>query len=191
MSLHTLSSLTQIWGCRCKSLMCYWQIEHPACVWGKSACLDRDWWRVNIEPQRNPLGNAQFLPWQWAARGFLCACLTFGLSLTVRRCCRPEESSAFSCNVWNAVSIKSSLKMEVAHMHPHTHTHRAVNQHPFREKGKHNSVKWQQPSVVVNHACTQQYWDIGSAFRFIAAGTSVVTLHQAAASQLCPKTYNT
>lgn len=71
----------------------------------------------------------------------VCVCLTFDLRLTVRMCCRPEESTPFSCNVWNAVSIKSSLKMEAAHTSTHPYTERAINQHLFTEKGKHNSVK--------------------------------------------------
>lgn len=194
MSLHTLSSLTQIWGRRCKSLICYRQIERPLAfrenrpVWietGDGSTSSRSVLHLAMHNFRCDNGPCV------GSCVCVCVCLTFDLSLMVRMCCRPEESSPFSCNVWNAVSIKSSLKMEAAHTSTHPYTQRAINQHLFTEKGKHNSVKRHQPSVVVNHACTQQYWDIGSAFRFITAGTSVVTLHQAAASHSHAKTYKT
>lgn len=83
--------------------------------------------RRNFQPS-NPYGDVQagvFPSMQQAMS------LTLDLSLTVRMCCLPEESSAFSLSVWNSVSMKSSLKMEARN---------TINQHPFTEKGTHNSV---------------------------------------------------
>ncbi len=101
-------------------------------------------------------------------------CLTLDLSLIVRMCCLPEESSAFSLSVWNAVSMKSSLKMDA-------HNAYTINHRPFTEKGTQNAVNWQQPSSIINHRCREQYWDINSAFRFTSPGTNTVTLYQATA----------
>lgn len=146
MSIHTLSSLIDIYGCRCKLLLCYGQIEHHVCAVVKSTCLDLGvyfiWWWMIFSVK---------IIWSLVCvfvRVFLCVqesgYLTLDLSLIVRMCCLPEESPTLSLNVRNSVSMKSSLMMQTQ-----IHNTYTINQYPFTHKCTHNR---QQPSSIINHS---------------------------------------
>lgn len=118
-SLYTLSSLPQIRGPDVNHWFAISQIEWPICVkWSQTRIwigwISTSRWTtfhviMNHFYQEDDLVMNADCVFSYTKVGDT---LTLDLRLMVRMCCRPEESSAFILNIWNWVSMKSSLRIE-------------------------------------------------------------------------------
>lgn len=128
--LSCLSTTSPVWprfkGADVNHWFAISKLNIPVCVWGSRPV----WiWIGYGSTSSCRLFHLMVHNFQCENDPCVCFCapsVTFDLSLTVRMCCRPEESSAFSLSVRNSVSKKSNLKMEARV---------GINQHPFTEKG--------------------------------------------------------